>query len=699
MTLLHFSGKFKFQPPIYNNEPGNPERYFDGSITPREVHDKITAGVEPLKYFEFEFLDVFIHKITYSNGTCATKDSEDPIIGKKILLKGLLVDTSPHLERGRLFAGEFRVLDVFMGKVELGVQSDLFKIIKNDEVKVNKYSADFETNLYDLASLQNVFVSTSNSKFLRELGNQSLKMYYHVSHYDFSSLEGDVFGYIGLKNPEQNSNNIRISKRRVLITSNIDSELQEDLGLGRFDKESNDVGRNDMEGTYEILERNRIIIFRYLNSIPFTDSEYSIPKGYRFFIDLYYGNNKVNLGSNTEIHLDPHSISNSGGVHVIQIPIDIKSIAELGIEVKCKKISGIEKTYMKEPEFDMVLYNHPNYLVLSSNEKTELAFNIFEKNKKMKKFDGIELLVGYHENLRSPLVAWPIGKPYLKEEQYVCNIQARNLENSGEIVDPIFGTDPESKSEHSEMRVKISGDLPWDRYYGNYIFVKLKVNTNIVMQQNIPVRVLHSVPIEKLKDDVTNLNKSVIQDIVSKLMRYYTRYFPWLHTEYAYVREKIKPKKIYKQFLNIDDLNYLTEEDVNHWHAIHESVNMINHLLERLERDEGDWKKMPRSRDLPINGVEFLKLWKTALLDKFAEKLDEEKNAILGSDLQEISNGEIDLTDFGDLQKIVNEIDFRVQNTTAENKKILLICKLVILNNLINESKELKTQTKHTHNH
>jgi hypothetical protein len=71
----------------------------------------------------------------------------------------------------------------------------------------------------------------------------------------------------------------------------------------------------------------------------------------------------------------------------------------------------------------------------------------------------------------------------------------------------------------------------------------------------------------------------------------------------------------------------------------------------------------------------------------------------LGSDLQEISNGEIDLTDFGDLQKIVNEIDFRVQNTTAENKKILLICKLVILNNLINESKELKTQTKHTHNH
>ena len=108
---------------------------------------------------------------------------------------------------------------------------------------------------------------------------------------------------------------------------------------------------------------------------------------------------------------------------------------------------------------------------------------------------------------------------------------------------------------------------------------------------------------------------------------------------------------------------------------------------------------MPRSRDFPINGIEFLKLWKAALLDKFAEKLNDEKNAILGSDLQEISKAEIDLTDFGDLQKIVNEIDFIVKNITAENKKILLTCKMIILNNLINESKELKTETKHTHNH
>jgi len=695
MTLLHFSGKFKYQPPFYNNEPGNPERYFNGSITPKEVHEKITAAVEPLKYFEFEFSDVFIHRITYKDGTYATNDSDDPIIAKKILLKGLLVDTAPHLERGRLFAGEVRVLDVFMGKVQLAVQSDLFKIIKNDNPKVNQYSADFESNLYDLTNLESSFVSTNNSRFLREVGDQSLKIYYHVGH--FKSLTGDVFGYIGLQNPEQDGNNYRISKRRVLITPNIDSELKNDFGLGKYDKKSKDIWRNDMEATYEILEKNRLILFRYLNSIPFIDSEYSVPKDYHFFIDLFYNNNKVNLGSNAEIDLIPHSISNSGGVHVIIVPIDIKNIGELSIELKCKKTGDIERTYMKEPIFDMVLCNYPNYIVMSSNEKTELAFNIFKKNKKMKKFDGVELLVGYHENFRSPLVAQPVGKTYAKEEQYICNIQARNLENSEAIVDPIYGIEPES--DPPQMRVEFSGDLPWDRYYGNYIYVKLKVNANIVMEQNIPVRVLHSVPIENLKDDVINLNKPVIQDVVSKLMRYYTRYFPWLHTEYAYVREKIKPKKIYQQFLNIEELTYLTEEDVTHWHLVHDSVNMINHLLERLEMDERDWKKMPRSRDFPINGVEFLKLWKGALLDKFAEKLSEEKNSILNSELQEIVKGEIDLTDFGDLQKIVDEIDFTVKNITTENKKLLLTCKLVILNNLINESKELKKETKHTHSH
>ena len=113
----------------------------------------------------------------------------------------------------------------------------------------------------------------------------------------------------------------------------------------------------------------------------------------------------------------------------------------------------------------------------------------------------------------------PWEKHILKRNNIYVIFKLEILRIRGEIVDPIYGIDPES--EPPQMRVKISGDLPWDRYYGNYVYVKLKVNINIVTQQNIPVRVLHAVPIEKLKDDVINLNKPVIQDVVSNLMKYY----------------------------------------------------------------------------------------------------------------------------------------------------------------------------------
>src|SRR6187431_1723556 len=268
MSILHFSGKFKYQPPIYNNEPGNPEKYFDSSMNPEDVHNNITQRVEPLQYFEFEFLDVFIRKITYSDGTTATDEKDDSLICKKILLKGLLVDTAPHLERGRLFAGEIRILDLLMGKLDIAVQSDLFQTIKGKE-DPKVLSADFETNLYDVLTLQNTFVTNKNSKYLRELANVDLKIYFHVSQFDFKCLEGTIFGYIGPKLSMLNDNGIRLIQRRLLISPNIDSELVNDLQLGNKDVESKNVFRNDLEGTYEIVEENRLVLIRYLNFIKF----------------------------------------------------------------------------------------------------------------------------------------------------------------------------------------------------------------------------------------------------------------------------------------------------------------------------------------------------------------------------------------------------------------------------------------------
>ena len=134
MSILHFSGKFKYQPPIYNNEPGNTEKYFDSSINPDDVHKNITQGVEPLQYFEFEFSDVFIRRSPTTMELLLLMRKMILLICKKILLKGLLVDTAPHLERGRLFAGEIRILDLIMGKLEIAVQSDLFQTIKKKKM-------------------------------------------------------------------------------------------------------------------------------------------------------------------------------------------------------------------------------------------------------------------------------------------------------------------------------------------------------------------------------------------------------------------------------------------------------------------------------------------------------------------------------------------------------------------------------------
>jgi len=128
LPILHFSGKFKTQPPLYNNTPYNTEKYFDEEITPKIAKKEITYGVEPLEYFEFKFHNVNIKMVTYDDGMSISRKEEDVLIGKQVMLKGLLIDTAPHLERSRLFAGEVRIIDLMMGKLEEGFE--LFVVIR-----------------------------------------------------------------------------------------------------------------------------------------------------------------------------------------------------------------------------------------------------------------------------------------------------------------------------------------------------------------------------------------------------------------------------------------------------------------------------------------------------------------------------------------------------------------------------------------
>ena len=215
MPILHFSGKFRYQPPLYNNEPWNSEKYFDENISPAIVRKNITEGVEPLQYFEFEFQDVFVKMVTYDDGTSNTSEDNDAIINKRIMLKALMVDTSPHLERSRLFAGELRVIDLMIGKMQEGFESDLFTTIRSKKVgSVKKFSADFESNLYELNNLGGDFLTKENSRYFREVSlngddnnlnknsNNNFKVYFHLCKFDYGLLEGEVYGYIGPQIPE-----------------------------------------------------------------------------------------------------------------------------------------------------------------------------------------------------------------------------------------------------------------------------------------------------------------------------------------------------------------------------------------------------------------------------------------------------------------------------------------------------------------
>ena len=101
MPILHFSGKFRSYPPLYNNYPLMPEKYFDRGYHLRMLR-KVTEGVEPLQYFEFEFYNTFVKKVTYDDGTSVSSNAEDPIIGKEIRIKGLLVDVSPASNKGAI---------------------------------------------------------------------------------------------------------------------------------------------------------------------------------------------------------------------------------------------------------------------------------------------------------------------------------------------------------------------------------------------------------------------------------------------------------------------------------------------------------------------------------------------------------------------------------------------------------------------
>jgi hypothetical protein len=182
---------------------------------------------------------------------------------------------------------------------------------------------------------------------------------------------------------------------------------------------------------------------------------------------------------------------------------------------------------------------------------------------------------------RSPIVAkWKDDKEKLTTDvdgRIATTVQAIDLENSPEIFDPV-----ENKY--------VKGELRWDRYYGNYAYMEInndlrKFQYRAVEQIEIPVRVLHVV---KNLDFISARQITFKEYIFPKLLKYYVRYFPWLHTlETA--------NETYMQFLNFENYDQVRDN--------------ITEMIRRLSLDDNKWNKMPRSRNFPIGGAELIIRW------------------------------------------------------------------------------------------
>jgi hypothetical protein len=684
-----------------------PEKYFEPGMSPDDVKRKVTEGVEPLQYFEFEYYNTFVQKVTYDDGTSTSDSRNDPIIGKEIRLKGLLVDVSPHLIRGRLFAGEIRVVDFILGKLNIAVQSDLFRTVRNGvDAGAKILSADFESTLYETNDLENEFVKEENSKFIREVQSDSkLKIYYNVNLFSFASLEGKVYGYLGPSVPTE-SNDIRINSRRLLINPSIPTELRQDFRIDEQDLEPVDnIVRNDLEGSYEIIENKRLAILRYLNSIPFQDYDHSPPKDYKFSISLAQdGKKRVETSPSDQITIEldnEDSMSRNGGICVFSIPENVRELDKLSIEVKVQKNrSENQHSFLVEPKYDFILNDNQKFMILESGEKhKEVIVRVYEKNR-VARDNSIQLTLKTEKNEDSPTVAsWSDVNTTTKNGTATCFIESIDLENCKDgIEDPVLtrlsgGTEP----------VKISGELPWDRHYGNYLSIRIQSTERPVIKMNFPVRVLHRVQPQYL-EDIDNLDKETVQDILTKILGYYTRNYPWLHVQYRYVRddedELIKPA--YNQFLRIKEyLDFTVSEHIHDWHSVQGSVSKINHFLDRLERDDNDWRKMPRSRDFPINGTEFLKIWKASLINKLIQDINESKVKILQNNNDTKLEKDVDINNWEEVETIVNELDDLVglSSLAPEHKKMLSASKIALYNYMLEKLSMAKSQTGHSHSH
>ncbi len=103
---------------------------------------------------------------------------------------------------------------------------------------------------------------------------------------------------------------------------------------------------------------------------------------------------------------------------------------------------------------------------------------------------------------------------------------------------------------------------------------------------------------------------------------------------------------------------------------------------------------MPRSRDFPVNGVEFFKIWKTSIIDKVIKEIEEQRNNLNQENLEKVDFG-----NWESIQEIISKLDNLTTHISEEDKTLILQWKLNLLEEMIKILSHVKSSTKHFHSH
>jgi hypothetical protein len=606
MSVIHFNGKFIFHMPGYNNHPKNDTNNnrgkdkFDADRPVDKVKD--LCACDPEHYFEFYFRNVRVSQVTYRDGTSAVED--DSILGQRVLLNGLLVDVSPSAIGGQLFANGLKVGNLLTGRLTKALQSDLRMNLRPLDSPVafsdESAAAHFEMNLEVIDNS-----SPEESRCLRELnGVSQLEIYIHLNRYTRwdtedgrlrDRLNGDIYGYIRPR-LTTDTNELRIKGRRLVAHPEIENTPEmKRIFLGST---SELIRRTDIDGTYDIFKADHLLMLHYLDFVPFLDRCYNTPtdrasiKEYIVFFTDKHEEELIEVG---RFKGDYNEMRHTGGIIVFQLPNAVLNRDDLMLIVKVV-YKDAQIPLMIESKWDLVLENDRGHIIPSGG-LADIVARVFYLNRPAPgtlvrlqvQPEGKEGT--RNANVRSPIVAkWKSDKRMVSDPDGTVSflatsdvnglvtaaVEAVNLENVQSIYDPVIDKD-------------LEGNLPWDRYYGNYIYMEIdnplrKFQRRHVEQIEIPIRVLHVV-----KEDMFPAKLSFKEHIFPYLLRYYVRYFPWLHTS------QDEKGHGYNQFLNLESYDDVSKK--------------LGRIIDYLSLDDNNWYKMPRSRDFPINGLQLIKRW------------------------------------------------------------------------------------------